>query len=540
MRRIAAFTTALALLGILASGCSAPPEATTDSSLTAFVHVNVVPMDEERVLEDQTVLVQGDRILEIGPAAEVIVPGTANRVDGAGRYLMPGLADMHTHPGSETTLELLVLKGVTTTRIMIGIPQTLIWREQTANGELLGPDLIVASPIFDTFNAPPSRISARTAEAAVAAVDRFHQEGYDFIKVHHTLSADVYHAIVARATELGLPVAGHVSFSVGLRGVLAAGQRSIEHAHGYVQELVPDDAPDQPARDYRSRKIAWLHADPARMPGLAGATADAGVWNTLTLTIELYMLPAAEMSAYLASAEADYLPPDPIIWRLPDLARPQLRVLRNFSDEDFEQIPGAYRQQHAFMRALRYAGAGLLAGTDRPPWGFTLHRELSTMVRGGLTPFEALATATRNPAEYLERLDEVGTITSGKRADLVLVEGNPLDDIDNTSRIAGVMVRGRWLPGEELQERLEAIRVRYQLETEFIRAQRSAFMLSPAPAESAGGRLVRVLCLANGPSPPVVVGVEEFTLPGERGDFVAFNGTCIAGDSHAVIFDPGR
>jgi imidazolonepropionase-like amidohydrolase len=442
----------------------------------AFTHVNVVPMDRERVLTDRTVLIRNGRIISLGSARESGMPKDAVRIDGRGKYLMPGLADMHTHLFSDyefpdslapDELALMLANGVTTVRFMIGTPEQLELRERVERGEVLGPTIYAASPQLSgkaygkIFN---GRVVA-TPEQARAAVREVAAAGYDFVKLTYAISRPVYDAVVETAREVRIPVIGHVDRQVGLQRALEARQQ-IEHLDGYMQAVLADDAPVEGSVDgiFVWKPDAWKSLDyieDAKISEIARATAAAGVWVTPTLTFFKLAFGVGDTDEEVRSR------PD---WRFipPKLRSEMLEGRRQFwVSPPLEKRRMRYVQvRNDLVRALRDAGAKLLAGSDTPEWlllyGWTLHRELRTLVEAGLTPYEALQAATRNPAEWLGTLDESGTVEAGKRADLVLVEANPLEDIGNTTRIAGVMVRGRWLPKSELDAMLERIAPRFQ------------------------------------------------------------------------------
>ncbi len=417
----------------------------------AFVDVNVVPMDSERVIERQTVIVRDDKIVEIGPAGEVKVPSGALLIDGRGKYLMPGLADMHVH-GGKSDLLTYVANGVTTIRDMWGETNSLEWREQIARGELLGPTMYVSASPFTT----------ETPEVVVQLVDEWVAAGYDFIKVYNPLSKAAYDSVIAAANRRGVRVVGHVPLSVGLQEAFAAGQASIEHLHtGYVFELVPPDAPIQPQKDIRSRILAWNYADVSEFPRLAAATHDARVWVCPTLVVVQHVaLPTEQYLRLLTRPEWRYRPP-----RHYEQGALMARAdpggsYSTFSEDDFRSAQEAVEVQKMFVKALHEAGAGLLLGTDtRWLGGFVVNEELRNFVDAGLSPYEAIRTGTSAAAEFLNATDTFGTVAVGLRADLILVEGNPLEDVANVARRVGVMLRGRWLPEEELQQRLDSLAV---------------------------------------------------------------------------------
>jgi len=426
----------------------------------AFVDVTVVPMDHDGLLRHQTLVVRDGRIAEIGPVERINVPRGTLRIDGRRKYLMPGLADMHVHPeDDQLELALFVANGVTMVRTMHGTPNQLRWRAETATEKGVGPTMYVSGPLLDGVtplypDVPP----VSTPADGVRVVREQHSAGYDFIKVYNTLSRDSYEAIVAEARLLRMPVAGHIPFSVGLRGAFAARQASVEHLRGYVAELVAPSARVQPGADLRSRSLAWNYVDESRFALLARATREAGVWNCPTLYWSKSVL----------------LPRDTFVRRR---ARPEMRYARpatrfdtraqgsmsNFTDADYLEAQRGIAVQQRFVKALHDAGARLLLGTDTgsggsgDPAGFALHDELRLLVEAGLSPYEALKAGTRDAAEFLGQLGDWGTVTVGRRADLLLLDGNPLEDTANASRSVGVMLRGRWLPNVELRKLLDEV-----------------------------------------------------------------------------------
>ncbi len=416
----------------------------------AFVDVNVVPMDTERVIERQTVIVRGGTIAAIGPTSEVEVPSGALLIDGRGKYLMPGLADMHVHPwpAGKSALLTYVANGVTTIRDMSGNARSLEWRDQIARGELLGPTMSVAAWPLD-YETPED--AARMVGEQVAA-------GYDFIKVHFHPKA-TYDSVIAAANRLGVRVVGHAPPYLRLQEVFATGQASIEHlVQGYIFELVPPDAPIQPQEDYRSRVLAWNYADVSEFSRLAAATRDAGVWVCPTLLyVQHALLPTEQYLRLLTRPEWRYFPPQYGNGAL--MGRDTHRSLRTFSEDDFRSAQEGVEVQKIFIKALHEAGVGLLLGTDVWTGGFGAHEELRSFVDAGLSPYEAIRIGTRNAAEFLNATDTFGTVAVGLRADLILVEANPLDDVAHVARRVGVMVRGRWLPEAELQQRLDSLAV---------------------------------------------------------------------------------
>ncbi len=458
-------STSLALLTALVfvpAGCArAQPDndaaSTSAAPPVAVVDVNVVPMDEDRVLTRHTVVVQDGRIVAVGPAGDVAIPEGAIQVEGQGRYLMPGLAEMHGHLPSgnpqyaEDVLFLYVANGVTLVRGMQGARPHLELRDRIARGELIGPTLFVAGPAFGGNN-------ARTPEAAANLVREQHAAGFDLLKVMN-MSREAYEAMARTARELDIPFAGHVPGSVGIEGAIAARQATVDHLDRYLEYLAAGGPiPEARGPGFFGSGVAEF-ADTSRISAIVAATREAGVWNVPTLSlIENLAMPDAP-EVMIQAPEMRYMPRD--------VRDDWVNAKRSYQQRPDFQLPAVQRLvelRRQLVKALHDAGAPLLLGSDAPQWfnvpGFSLHKEMGMMVNAGLTPYEVLVTGTRNPAAYFGTPNEFGTVEVGRRADLILLEANPLEDISNTRRIAGVIVRGQWLPRDEIDRRLEEIAAR--------------------------------------------------------------------------------
>jgi imidazolonepropionase-like amidohydrolase len=451
------FLLACAALPPARPGAPGEPPATAGapSRAVAFAGVDVLPMTAAGgVLRDQTVVVEGDRIVARGPRREVTVPAGALRVAGEGRYLMPGLADMHVHLEyfeDPAILGLFLANGVTTVRNMDGRPYILEWKRKVAAGELLGPSIHTAGPLLDGDPPilPDNTVVRDAAEARVAVLAQ-RAAGYDFVKVYTNLSPEAYREVLAAARELGLPVAGHVPRRVDLREVLAGGQVAVEHLADYGRASEADDSPHR-GRWHWSKLYVAMPVAPEKVREVATQVAAAGVWTVPTMVqAERALAPPETVRAWSAAPEVAFVPGARAIWE----ERLQ-RVTRRMDAEDWSLVEQGRANRRLLVAALHEAGARLLVGTDTPnPFvvpGFSAHEELANLVSAGLRPAEALAAATREAARFLGELDEWGTVEVGKRADLVLLESNPLQDVIGARRPAGVMVRGRWLPADELE-----------------------------------------------------------------------------------------
>ena len=440
---------AFAILSSVASAQQSPAYAFRDA--------NVITLDAEEALLGQTVLVADGRIAAMGPEGSVAVPANAVVIEASGLYLMPGLAEMHGHvPGIddpqylEDVLFLYIANGVTTVRGMQGREGHLELRGQIDRHEVLGPRFIASGPALN------GNVVDGPDEARQFVLDQA-DAGYDFIKLLRGLSRAEFDAAVQAAAEAGTHVAGHVSEDVGVARALAARQATIDHLDGFPQYLLPPEA-DQSAIDpgfYGVNILGLIDED--RIAQLAREARDAGVWIVPTNTmIANVALPSPSAEELGARPQMAYLPPALVQgW----VESKQQRVgTINRSPGDGERL---VELRNRIVKALHDEGVGLLLGSDAPQTfnvpGFSLQRELSAMVDAGLSPHEALRMGTVAPAEFFKAEDEFGRIAAGLAADLVLVAGNPLEDVGAAARPLGVMVRGRWLDRERLDEGLAAI-----------------------------------------------------------------------------------
>jgi imidazolonepropionase-like amidohydrolase len=430
----------------------------TQQPTYAFVNVNVIPMDRERVLTNQTVVVQGDRIVALGSAGAVKVPEGATRIDGSGKYLIPGLAEMHAHlpPGptvADTTIErvlaLFALNGVTTIRGMLGDPRHLPLRARAAKGELLSPTIYTSAPSLNGN-------TIKTGKDAIDSVTRYKAAGYDFLKIHPGIKRGVYDTLVATANRVGIRWAGHVPLDVGIEHAIETRYLSVDHLDGYIEGLVPHEGSFTPEQDGFFGLPLVLRADESRIPALVARTKAAGVWVVPTQTLMRHIVDdfsTAEMRNW----------PEMKYW-----SKAGVDQWVNLTEKGFRNDPRVTPEMKTrylelrtkLILALHRAGVGFLLGSDAPQiWnvpGFSAHRELAYLVDAGLTPYQALESGTRNVARYFGTEARTGTVATGKRADLVLLDANPLESIGAVNQQAGVMVGGRWLSRDEIAQRMAA------------------------------------------------------------------------------------
>lgn len=416
MRRIAV----VALVVGCGGSKSAPPQRLQAGDI-AYVGATVVPMDREGTLADTTVVVRGDRIALVAPAASIDTTG-ATIVDAKGKWIVPGLADMHVHTWSDRDFGLYLLNGVTTVRDMFGSPNHLTWRASIASGKLEGPTLFAAGPIVDG-DPPvwPGSAVVTTPEAARQTVREQKQAGYDFIKVYNGLSAEVYDAILAEAKAQGIPVVGHVPKAVGIDKAIASGQLSIEHLDGYLP----------------------FGGEPHVDAAIVAATAKSGVWNTPTLVVMERFGRMDNPASLEKTAGLELVTP-----AVREQWNPQNDFrLKSWTAERFEATRQRNKIGGKLVVDLQKAGAKLVLGTDTGnPFvvpGFAVHDELALLVQAGLTPFQALRMATVAPAELVGTPGSFGSIAVGARADLLIVDGDPLLNLGVLAKPAVVVVRGK-------------------------------------------------------------------------------------------------
>jgi imidazolonepropionase-like amidohydrolase len=418
----------------------APPD-----TIQAFVNVDVVPMDSERVLTDQTVVIEDGRIVSVSPTAATQLPADAVQIDGTGKFLIPGLAEMHGHippPEAppehvESVLFLYVANGITTVRGMLGYPGQLELKASAARGEIVAPNLYLAGPSF-------SGQSVDSPEQADERVRAQAEEGWDLVKVHPGLTREEYDAMARAATETGMRFGGHVPEAVGLRHAIEMGQETFDHIDGYEAELTTFEGP----------------LDESQLAEIVELSRAAGVWVVPTLILWETLYGTADLDSLRALPELRYAPPAQVAqW----ISIHEQRL----AEPDFDPAEGRrlIAARMRILEALHDGGVRILMGTDAPQQfsvpGFSLHREVRRMTEAGMSPYEVLVSGTRNVGDYFADEDDFGTVEVGQRADLVLLGANPLEDVGNIDSIEGVMVAGRWLPRAEIDRRLEAVAAAY-------------------------------------------------------------------------------
>lgn len=439
-----------------------PAVARADEAPVLFEHVNVVPMDRDRILEDRSVLVADGRIVAIG--GTVAAPPGARIVDGQGGYLMPGLADMHVHSANSRDMQVFLANGVTTVLNMGGASSDFVDQVVPAinAGRRPGPHIYLALRVDSTPDYGQLVVTSPAQARAVVGLAR--TNGYDFIKVYNNLAPDVFEAFIEEGRREGVPVVGHGVTRVGIERQLAAGQLMVAHLEEYLYTVFfPPDA-DVGTRAPDDSQIAAAVAFTRRSG--AFVTADLGTYATIA---GLWGHPEAT-AGYRGDPDLAYLDPAMrIAWR------------RSGYEERSGDLGARLRFLGRFARALLDAGVPLIAGTDTPTItgdypGASLRTDLYALHDAGFSAFQALSTATRTPGVFIARAKPgavcFGVVAIGCRADLLLLRGNPLADLHALEARAGVMVGGAWHSEAQLDAMLAAV----------ARTYREAFEGPPAAA----------------------------------------------------------
>jgi hypothetical protein len=351
---------------------------------------------------------------------------------------------------AEDVLFLYVANGALTVRGMQGHPWHLDLRGRVDSGELVGPRLHLSSPPLSGNTAPDAATAERLVREHEAA-------GYDLLKVHEGLGTEAYAAIARTASELDLMWGGHVPNDVGLEGALAAKQTTIDHLDNYIDAIERDDSPIRDAPPDQRAGLP-LYADAAKIPDVARRTREAGVAVVPTMALWEVLRGGHDAATMRDRSELRYMPPQVVSSWIERVDRTRANTERATAEAEM-------RVRKQILKALHDEGATILMGTDAPQVfsvpGFSLHREMQVMVDAGMTPYEVLRTGTVAIAEHFGTQADAGTVAPGKQADLLLLDANPIDDIANAGRIAGVMLRGRWLSRTELDQRLAAIAAKH-------------------------------------------------------------------------------
>lgn len=440
MRKSVASFASLLLICQLSVPLYAMQKPTAGQKALAITHITIIDVTGGQPQNDMTVIIEGGHIVAVGKSKRLRTRKGVQEVDATGKFLIPGLWDMHTHIGDDdfdkrTYLPLFLANGVTGIRIMWGSPAHHLWRKEIESGTTSGPRMVIASRVID---GPKSFLSGavvvRNEAEAREAVRQAKQEGADFVKVHDEVPRDAYFALADEARRLGLPVEGHVPKSITAAESSVAGQKSIEHLTG----------------------LPVAEADSASARALFASFKKNHTWQCPTLIMR-HNYSFLNDGSLAGDSRLKYVEPS------------RRKRWLNYMNSESSKLSAAewsrrqegFRKEEELVGKMTKAGVGILAGTDNNnPYclpGFSIHDELALLVEAGLTPAEALKSATLNPAIFLNLLDKLGTVEAGKAADMVVLDANPLEDIRNTKKVNAVVIGGRFLNRKTLDEMLAKV-----------------------------------------------------------------------------------
>jgi imidazolonepropionase-like amidohydrolase len=426
----------LLLIILLPSLVGAQKKTVPQSQLLVFTHVTVIDATGAPPMPDMTVVIKNERISEIGQSGRVTVPRGAQVVNASGKYLIPGLWDMHVHLSwtKATALPVLIANGVTSVRDLGGRLEELDeWRTKISAGLLTGPRILRAGPILNGQKFNAFQMVSGNAYETRGVVRALKEVGVDFLKTHRRMPRDSYFALIDEAKKQGLTLVGHIPMTVTPEEASDAGQATIEHAEtlfeGTFAAALKDRKLPDAIRQFRAEEAEKLFARFVKNKTVVDPTLIA---FRSFVDISDPSAPPDPRSRYVALS----------------LKKEWQKIAKPVSAEDLAEMKATVVELREVVRQMNRSGVTLVAGSDiagpRIP-GFSLHDELVLLVEAGLTPMQALQAATFTPAKVLSKAKDLGSIETGKLADLVLLDGNPLDDIRNTQRIRAVIVNGKLL-----------------------------------------------------------------------------------------------
>jgi hypothetical protein len=453
-------------------------QSTANANLTplAITNVTVIDMTGTPPKADMTVIIEGKGIVKIGKSQKIKIPKNARIIDGRGKFLIPAFWDMHVHVlNSDRMLPLFVANGILGVRDLgvHNIDEILLWRAEGATGKIISPRIITAGKVLDGIPQADASFSigVKTPEEGRKAVRDLDAKGVDTIKVYDRLARDTYYAIADESKKRRLPFVGHVPTAITTTEAVDAGQKSIEHL-GKILE----DSSASPEKIRAAQNASIKEGDYFAFTTRIGRTNDAVIetysnknaqnifrhfrknntWQVPTLSVKYGRTFIDELDAK-GDSRAKYVEPSQVnYWK------PQVGFFSRYRTPSYITAQKAYFQKELdLVDEMQRSSVRIMAGTDAPNAyviaGFSLHDELALLVNAGLTPMEALQTATRNPAEYLGELNSSGTIEKGKFANLILLDENPIADINNTTRINAVIQNGKYLSRLELDRMLAGV-----------------------------------------------------------------------------------
>jgi len=428
----------------------------------AIEGVHIISMTTDSILPNQTVFIKGKKILKIENSYAVQIAKETQKIDGKGKFLIPGLSELHAHipiPKNgntnylNETMMLFVAHGITTLRGMKGDIYHLKLKEQTAAGDVIGPRIF-------TCGARLNSGTVKTVEGAYQIVKEQYEAGFDFIKIHRKLSPELFYAIADAADEFGMQIAGHIPETVGLLNALERNYATVDHFDGYMEALMPDSVKVVPFENGGLFAVPLsLKADLSKIDALVQLTKEKGTWVVPTQAwMERLVIPT-DPKVYLREPGMDYVSKG--------TKQNWVRVKTKRNKEISTEVANRYVEIHrTLLKKMHDAGVGTLFGCDAPQFGnipgFSMHHEIKAYQHAGLNNLDILKMATVNSAKFLKKTNTFGTIKEGLEADLVLLDNNPLQNMENLKNPVGVMLRGKWLTRTFLNNELKKIATKYK------------------------------------------------------------------------------
>lgn len=427
---------------------------TVSETALLIQNVNIVDVREGTIQQNHQVVIDSGRIQEVAKSVDN-ASYYSNIFEGGGQYLMPGLAEMHAHipqpPTSqqrtEDVLFLYLSNGITTIRGMLGHPDHLDLREKAESGEILSPRIFTSSPSMNGN-------SVTSEEEADTKVRQFEKDGYDFLKIHPGIQRPVFDQLVATANEVGISFAGHVPVDVSIRHALESRYASIDHVDGYLEGLVPESVNANPSDNGFFGYNFTPLADSSKIDELVALSKANGVWVVPTQSLYTKWFAPADVDSLLALPEMKYMRQETLDnWR-----QVKQNTMNGFDETQWQQFIEIRKQ---LIKALANNGHGMLLGSDAPQLfnvpGFSIHQEMADMAEAGMTNLQIIQSGTLAPAVFFGLGDEFGEVKEGLAADLILVKGNPFDDLTALKQLSGVFRQGKWYAKTEIDATLKEI-----------------------------------------------------------------------------------
>lgn len=423
----------------------------------AYKDVHVMRINWDEILEHQDVLVYDKKIVAISPTNDLPYQEGIQVIECAGKYILPGLSEMHAHiplpeDGDDSYVKdvmmLFLAHGVTVIRGMLGDPYHLSLKEQVASGQVLGPRIYTSSPSLNGNSVP-------TAQEAIDKVRQYATEGYDFLKIHPGIKADVMEALVGSAKESSIRFAGHVPVDVGIERALDYGYWAVDHLDGFVEGLVQSSSPETINGGFFGYAVTDK-TDLSKLEDLSYNTKINGVWMVPTQSLFTRWFSPERADLMMQAPEMSYLPAKTrFAWRG---GKERLISDPSYNEEQYHRFLNLRKE---IIRALDQNGVGFLLGSDSPQVmnvpGFSIHHEIDALIDAGMGVKEVLLSGTVNPAIFFGMEGEFGSVVEGADADFIIVDENPLENVKTLRNPVGVSIQGKWLSREFLKYELEKI-----------------------------------------------------------------------------------